>query len=106
MTTADSPIVRDQRTSRSTQGGFSLGAFALSIIFVVLLIVAPEQLDAAYQWIRDLPIVFEVIAWVVLLPWMLAYLVWTSAWVLWVRVLLVAFLTGGFALNFWHSNNT
>jgi hypothetical protein len=90
-----------RRTPAGAQAGFSVGAFAISVAFVVLLVTAPEQLDAAWQWLRDLPIVLEIIAWVALLPWMLAYLAWQSSWALWVRVVVVAFLVGGFALSFW-----
>lgn len=73
----------------------------LSIAFTVLLITAPEQLDAAWQWIRGLPVVLEVIAWVALLPWMLAYLAWQTSWALWLRVLAVVLLVWGTALTFW-----
>jgi hypothetical protein len=96
---------RPSRTA-TVRTGPSLGAFALSLTFVILLIVAPEQLDAAWQWIRDLPIVLEVLAWVVLLPWMLAYLAWNSSWDLWLRVVALAFLLGGIAMSFWRRNDS
>lgn len=85
----------------AAQAGFSVGALALSIIFTVLLITAPEQLDAAWQWLRDLPLVLEVIAWVALLPWLLAYLAWQASWALWLRVVVVWVLVGGVAMSFW-----
>jgi hypothetical protein len=83
------------------QRGFSVGALALSIIFTVLLITAPQQLDAGWQWIRDLPLVLEVVAWIALLPWLLAYLAWQTTWPLWIRVVAVWLLVGGVALSFW-----
>jgi hypothetical protein len=78
----------------------------MSVIFAVLLVTDPQQLDVAWRWIRDLPIVLEVFAWIVLLPWMLAYLVWNASWDLWLRVVVVAILIGSFALNFWRSDST
>ena len=94
----------DER-SRSSTPAFSGAALLMSVVFLVLLIVAPDRLDAAWQWIRDLPIVLEVFAWVLLLPWMLAYLAWNASWVLWLRVVAVAILTGGFALSFWRPSS-
>ena len=99
----DINIGETRTASRPTQSGFSVGALALSIIFTVLLIIAPEQLDAAWQWIRELPIVLEVIAWLALLPWLLAYLAWQTSWDLWLRIVVVWLLVGGVALTFWKS---
>jgi hypothetical protein len=102
-TNVDVHVGRKPRGSTGT--GFSVAALLVSIAFLVLLIVAPERLDAAYVWIRDLPIVVEVFAWVVLLPWMLAYLVWTAPWVLWLRIVLILILLGGVAQSFWRRNS-
>ena len=58
--------------------------------FVTLLAVSPATLDDAYDWLRDLAIVWEVLMWVVTLPWTVSYLVYETAWEHWVRVLVVA----------------
>jgi hypothetical protein len=55
--------------------------------FFVLLFA--DRLDGLWSAIRDLPLVVEVVAWVLLLPWMLGTAVWTSSWPAWLRVLLV-----------------
>jgi hypothetical protein len=59
---------------------------------VTLLAVSPETLDDAYDWLRGLPVVWEVLMWIVTLPWTLAYLAYDSSWEHWVRVLTVALL--------------
>jgi hypothetical protein len=58
--------------------------------FVTLLAVSPETLDDAYDWLRGLALVPELVTWLLTLPWAVAYLVYETSWQHWVRVLLVA----------------
>jgi hypothetical protein len=60
--------------------------------FVTLLAVSPTTLDDAYDWLRGLPVVWEVLMWIVTLPWTLAYLAYDSSWQHWLRVLVVALI--------------
>lgn len=60
--------------------------------FVTLLAVSPESLDDAYAWLTGLPIVWEVLMWIVTLPWTLAYLAYDSSWEHWLRVLVVVLI--------------
>ena len=60
--------------------------------FVTLLAVSPATLDDAYDWLRDLAIVWELLMWLVTLPWTLAYLVYDSSWEHWLRVLVVVLI--------------
>jgi hypothetical protein len=60
--------------------------------FVTLLAVSPSTLDDAYDWLTGLPIVWEILMWIVTLPWTIAYLVYDSSWEHWLRVLVVAFI--------------
>jgi hypothetical protein len=57
--------------------------------FVTLLAVSPETLDDAYDWLTALPLVWEILAWILTLPWTIAYLVYDSSWQHWLRVALV-----------------
>jgi hypothetical protein len=57
--------------------------------FLTLLAVSPETLEDAYAWLRGLAIVWEVLVWIVVLPWALAWLVWDASWDQWLRVLVV-----------------
>jgi hypothetical protein len=60
--------------------------------FVTLLAVSPSTLDDAYDWLVALPIVWEVLMWILTLPWTVAYLVYESRWQHWLRVVLVALI--------------
>jgi hypothetical protein len=59
---------------------------------VTLLAVSPTTLDDAYDWLTGLPVVWEVLMWIVTLPWALAYLVYDASWEHWLRVVVVAFI--------------
>jgi len=58
--------------------------------FVALLAASPATLDDAYDWLRELPIVWEALMWLVTLPWTVAYLVYETGWEYWLRVAVVA----------------
>lgn len=60
--------------------------------FVTLLAVSPETLDDAYDWLRGLALVPELVMWLLTLPWKVAYLVYETSWQHWVRVLLLALI--------------
>jgi hypothetical protein len=60
--------------------------------FVTLLAVSPETLDDAYAWLTGLPLVWEILMWIVTLPWTVAYLVYDSSWEHWLRVLVVVLI--------------
>jgi hypothetical protein len=60
--------------------------------FVALLAASPGTLDDAYAWLTGLPIVWEILMWIVTLPWTVAYLVYESSWEHWVSVLVVALI--------------
>ena len=62
---------------------------ALWTIFFTLLVVSPETLEDVYDWLTGLPIVWEVLMWIVLLPWALTYVIWESSWEHWLRIVLV-----------------
>jgi hypothetical protein len=58
-------------------------------VFVTLLVVSPETLADVYEWLTGLAIVWEILMWIALLPWALAYVVWESSWEQWLRVLVL-----------------
>jgi hypothetical protein len=66
--------------------GLMVAAWA---VFFTLLAVSPETLADAYDWLTGLAIVWEILMWIVLLPWALAYVVWESSWAHWLQVLVV-----------------
>jgi hypothetical protein len=60
--------------------------------FVTLLAASPATLDDAYDWLRDLPVVWELLMWLLTLPWTVAYLVYETSWEHWLRVSVVALI--------------
>ena len=58
-------------------------------VFFTLLAVSPETLVDVYDWLTGLALVWEILMWIVLLPWAVAYIAWESSWVEWLRVLVV-----------------
>jgi len=60
--------------------------------FVTLLAVSPASLDDAYDWLRGLPIVWEILMWIVTLPWTLAYLVSESSWEQWLQGVVIVLI--------------
>jgi hypothetical protein len=54
-----------------------------------------DQLDEVWSWIRDLPLIAEIVLWIAFLPWMLGMAVWTSSWATWIRVVLVVLFAVG-----------
>jgi len=63
--------------------------------FFALLVVG--QLDEVWTWVRDLPLLGEIVAWVVAFPWLLGTAVWGSDWATWARVLVVILFALGWS---------
>lgn len=47
------------------------------------------RLDELWRAVTQLPILLQIVAWIVFLPWMLGAWVWTGDWPEWLRVGLV-----------------
>ncbi len=67
---------------------------AIWIAVAAGLIWNQATLDQAWLAIRDLPLVLELVVWVLFLPVMLGLWVWEAGWPLLVRVVLVIGLAG------------
>lgn len=77
------------RATRTTGSGLFV---LLWLIFLVVLVVEPERLDAVWTWFRDLPVIAQVAGWVLLLPLVLGLAIWQAPWALWIRVTAIAVL--------------
>lgn len=69
---------------------------AMWVAFFVLLL--SNRLDGIWHAILQLPLVVEIILWVVFLPWMLGMAVWTSSWADGLRVVLVLCFAAGWTI--------
>jgi hypothetical protein len=75
--------------------GIMFGISALvTLAFGYALIADPSRLTGAWVCVRTLPLVIQIVLWLILLPWMGALRVWTLPLALWVRVLVVVVILG------------
>jgi hypothetical protein len=78
-------------------GGAAFAIFALLwIAFGAALIFNPGGLDAAWTWLRDLPVVLQAVVALLLLPVVAGLWIWETSWPLLLRLALVGGLA---ALN-------
>ncbi|MBE0685965.1 MAG: hypothetical protein IH585_08190 [Anaerolineaceae bacterium] len=74
---------------------YSIAIFAILWIgFFVALIVDKAWLDILWNWLRDLPLWQEIIAWVLFLPISVGLWIWESSWPMILRWLATAGLVG------------
>ena len=66
----------------------------LWIGFVIALVANPEWLDSLWNWVRGLPIVAEIIVWLVFLPIVVGLWIWTSSWPILLQLLGAAGIVG------------
>src|SRR5215210_3645954 len=71
------------------------GIFAVVwIAFAAGLICSQGTVDHAWQAIRDLPLVVQIVVWVLFLPVMVAVWIWETTWPLIVRLVLILGVAG------------
>ena len=61
--------------------------------FVIALVVNPEWLSLFWNWVRELPIVAEIIIWILFLPILVGLWTWESSWPALVNLLVLAGIT-------------
>jgi hypothetical protein len=73
---------------------------ALWVAFGAGLIWNQGSIDAAWQWLRDLPLLVQAVVWVLFLPVVLGLWIWETTWPVILRLVLVAGLAGWSVLIF------
>lgn len=77
------------------ENGVLFAIFAVIwIAFGAALILSQGSIDQAWQTIRALPLLVQVVVWVLFLPVMIGLWVWESTWPLVVRLVLVIGIAG------------
>lgn len=76
---------------RIPAAGFGL-VVALWAVFGAVLVLDPARLDTLWDAFRDWPAIGQIAGWVLLLPWLLATLIWGAGWALWARLALVGLI--------------
>lgn len=81
--------------------GWMASSGILALVFAGLwialgagILMSQGSLESAWSWIRSLPILIQLGAWLLFLPVMAGMWVWEQAWPVAVRVLLLAGLAG------------
>jgi hypothetical protein len=83
------------------ENGVLFGLFAIVwIAFAVGLIWSQGSLDQAWTFIRGLPLIIQIVVWVLFLPVMIGLWVWETSWPLVVRLVLVLGVAGWNLLMF------
>lgn len=72
---------------------FAIFAF-IWIVFAAGLIWSQGSVDQAWQSIRDLPLIAQIVVWVLFLPVMVGLWVWETTWPLVVRLVVVIGIAG------------
>lgn len=89
--TVASPTAR--RELGPMESAFNIFVFVVFFVlwagFAVALIVSQGSLDAAWQWIRGLPIIVQAGVWLLFLPVVLGLWIWETSWPLVLRLLVV-----------------
>lgn len=78
----------------------------LWILFAAALIFDQSALDSAWNWLTGLPLLVQLVVWVMLLPITLGLWIWEADWALWTRVLLIIALGVGNLATFDPRNRT
>lgn len=74
---------------------YAVVVFAIMWVgFVIALLVNPEWLDMLWEWVRALPILLQIIVWVIFLPVMVGLWAWESSWSAFVKLVVLAGLVG------------
>jgi len=75
--------------------GILFGLFAIIwIAFAAGLMWSQGSVDQAWQAIRELPLIVQVIVWVLFLPVMIGLWIWETSWPFIVRLILVLGIAG------------
>jgi hypothetical protein len=64
------------------------------VAFGVALIWSQGSIDAAWQWVRSLPLVLQGLIWLLFLPVMLGVWIWETTWPVVLRLILVIGIGG------------
>jgi hypothetical protein len=77
------------RPQASRVGGVLWFVFMVAMWIAFFLLLFADRLDNVWHWARDLPLLVELVLWVLTFPWLLGTAVWESSWPSWLRGLLV-----------------
>jgi hypothetical protein len=68
---------------------FGFPVSILWLAFAGLWIFSSETLGHIFTWIQGLPLILEIIVWIVFIPWVGSLWIWHSSWPLWLKVVVI-----------------
>ena len=82
----------------------NIGAFAILTLlwlgFATALLFNQSMLHSAWQALRSLPMIVQVVVWLLVLPVALGLWIWDTSWPLWIRLTLIIALGWGTIYTF------
>jgi hypothetical protein len=91
-------VPRVKRSERRPLGPTIWFVWMVAIWAGFFALLVAERIDGVWSWVRDLPLLAELVLWLALFPWLLGAAVWTSSWTGWLRLLLVLGFAFGWSL--------
>lgn len=68
---------------------FGFPVSILWLAFAGLWIFSSETLGHIFTWIQGLPLILEIIVWIVFIPWVGSLWIWNSSWPLWLKIVVI-----------------
>jgi hypothetical protein len=91
-------VPRVERSERRPLGATIWFVWMVAMWAGFFALLVAERIDGVLSWVRDLPLLAELVLWLALFPWLLGAAVWTSSWTGWLRLLLVLGFAFGWSL--------
>jgi hypothetical protein len=95
---SEAALVRVERSGRRPLGATIWFVWMVAMWLAFLAALIADHLDDVWRWVRDLPLLVELVLWVLTLPWLLATAVWESSWPTWLRAALVVTFAAAWTL--------
>ena len=100
-------VIERVATSLGESVGFLADKGILFVVFAIIwvafgiaLVSSQGSLDAAWQWVSDLPWIAQGVVWVLFLPVMVGLWIWETSWSLILRLALIVSMAGWTLLVF------
>lgn len=95
---SEATLPRVRRSERRPLGATIWFVWMIAMWAGFFALLLTDRIDGVWSWVRDLPLLVELLVWVALFPWLLGAAVWTSSWGGWLRLLLVLVFALGWSL--------
>ena len=95
---SEAAIPRVERLERRPLGATIWFVWMVAMWVGFFVLIVADRLDNVWHWARDLPLLVELVMWLLTFPWLLGTAVWESSWAPWLRVGLVASFAIGWTL--------